>query len=73
MPSRQSKRPLEDEHMRCTCGSIIKRKYYGRHFYTSKHMDYLIPVLKREAKEKDAQQEEEMRLQRAAVEAARAH
>jgi hypothetical protein len=61
----------DSEYMVCTCGSTIKKKYFWRHFYSRKHIDYLIPVLTREAKERDAQKKEERRLQRAAVEAAR--
>ena len=58
--------------MTCTCGSTIKRSGFRRHFYTYKHMDYLIPVLNRRWDAVLAQQEEERRLQRAAAEAARA-
>jgi hypothetical protein len=85
--SRQSKREREEhlkrvhngtprvagdsEYMTCTCGSTIKKKYFWRHFYSRKHIDYLIPVLTREAEERDPQKKEERRLQRAAADAAR--
>ena len=58
--------------MTCTCGSTIKKEGFWPHFYTEEHLKYLIPVLIREAKEKDAQREEEWRLQRLAAQAARA-
>ena len=72
MRNSTSQQAGDSEYMTCTCGSIIKKKYYWRHFYSKKHIDYLIPVLTREAKEKDAQREKELRLQRAAAQAARA-
>ena len=61
----------DNEYMTCTCGSTIKRKGFKRHFYTHKHIDYLIPVLEKEAKEKEEAEENERRLQRAAARAAR--
>jgi hypothetical protein len=53
------KKAENSEYMTCTCGSIIKKIYFWRHFHTRKHLDYLVPVLIREDKERVAQREKE--------------
>ncbi len=55
------------QYITCSCGSTIKQSGFGRHFYTAKHIDYLIPILEREWNAEEAQQEERRCLQRAAA------